>query len=145
MVTVLITGKRREAEFTYYVNNSERGGGGSDQWGRKLEGWFNTAARLAGWRRVTRQVWSCLWWAGRTVCLFRTVLVALTWAAQLRADGIYSCCYVVNVHNHPSWAMSHKEGMAWYSSRSMPSLWEYHLCVGICRAIGCSIPSLHNS
>jgi hypothetical protein len=22
-------------------------------------------------------------------------------AAQLRADGISSCCYIVNVHNHP--------------------------------------------
>ncbi len=30
-------------------------------------------------------------------CLpLRTVTVA-----QLRADGIFSCCYVVNVHNHP--------------------------------------------
>jgi hypothetical protein len=28
--------------------------------------------------------------------------VALTGAAQLRADGISSCCYIVNVHNHPS-------------------------------------------
>ena len=36
-----------------------------------------------------------------TACLFRTVLVALTGAAQLRADGISSCCYIVNVHNHP--------------------------------------------
>jgi hypothetical protein len=27
--------------------------------------------------------------------------VALTGAAQLRADGISSCCYIVNVHNHP--------------------------------------------
>jgi hypothetical protein len=25
-----------------------------------------------------------------------------TGAAQLRADGISSCCYIVNVHNHPS-------------------------------------------
>jgi hypothetical protein len=30
--------------------------GGTDQLGRRLEGWPNTAARLAGWRRVTRQV-----------------------------------------------------------------------------------------
>ncbi len=35
---------------------------------------------------------------------------------------ISSCCYIINVHNHPSWATSHKEGMA-YSSRPMPSLW----------------------
>jgi hypothetical protein len=39
---------------------------------------------------------------GRTACLFRTVPVALTGAAQLRADGIFNCCYIVNVHNHPS-------------------------------------------
>jgi hypothetical protein len=28
--------------------------------------------------------------------------VALTGAAQLRADGISSCYYIVIVHNHPS-------------------------------------------
>jgi hypothetical protein len=28
---------------------------GSEQGGRSLEGWPNTAARLAGWRRVTQQ------------------------------------------------------------------------------------------
>jgi hypothetical protein len=33
---------------------------------------------------------------------FRTIPVALTGAAQLRADVISSCCYVVNLHNHPS-------------------------------------------
>ncbi len=71
-----------------------------------LEGWPNTATSLAGWRRVIRQVWFCTRWTGRTDCLFRTVPVALRGAAQLRADGISSCCYVVNVHNRPSWAMS---------------------------------------
>jgi hypothetical protein len=39
---------------------------------------------------------------GRTACLFRTVPVALTGAAQLRADGIYICCYIINVLNLPS-------------------------------------------
>ncbi len=93
----------------------------SNQWGRRLEVLSNTAARLAGCRRVTRQVWLCMWWTGRTACLFRTVPVALTWAAQLQANRISSCCYKVNVHNH--W--SSKEGMAWwYSSRPMPSLWQ---------------------
>jgi hypothetical protein len=29
--------------------------GGGSQWGRRLEGWPNTAARLVGWRRVTQQ------------------------------------------------------------------------------------------
>ncbi len=71
-----------------------------------LEGWFNTATSLAGWRRMIRQVWFCTWWTSRIACLFRTVPVALTGAAQLRADGISSCCYIVNVHNHPSWALS---------------------------------------
>jgi hypothetical protein len=71
------------------------------QWGRRLEGWLNTAARLAGWRGVTQQVWFC------TGCPDR------------------SCPAAVNVHNnHPSWAKSRKEGMAWwYSSKPMPSLW----------------------
>ncbi len=31
-----------------------------------------------------------------------TVPVALAGAAQLRAEGISSCCYIVNVHNLPS-------------------------------------------
>ncbi len=95
---------------------------GSEQWGRRLEGWPNTVARLdGGWRRWYRQV--CTWWTVRTACLSRTVPITLTKAAQLRADGISICCYIVNVHNHPSWATSHKEGTAWYSSRPMPSLW----------------------
>ncbi len=33
---------------------------------------------------------------------YRTAPVALRGAAQLRADGISGCCYVVNVHNRPS-------------------------------------------
>ncbi len=94
----------------------------STQWGRRLESWPNTTARLASWRRVTRQVRFCKWWTGRTACLFRTVPVALTKAAQLRDDEISSCYFLVNVHNHPSWATSSKEGMAWYSSRPMPYL-----------------------
>jgi len=65
-----------------------------------------------------------------TACLFRTVLVALTGAAQLRAVGISSCCYIINVHNHPSWATSHKEDKVWYSSRPMPSLCKWPIqCV----------------
>ncbi len=34
---------------------------------------------------------------GRTACLFHTVLVALTGAAKLPADGISRCCYIVYV------------------------------------------------
>ncbi len=61
-------------------------------WGRGLEGWPNTAARLAGWR-----------------------IVALTGAAQLRADGISSWCFIINLQSHPPWATSRKEGKVWYS------------------------------
>jgi hypothetical protein len=38
--------------------------------------------------------------------------VSLTGAAQLRADGISSCWFIVNVHNNPSCAIACKEGMA---------------------------------
>ncbi len=56
-------------------------------------------------------------------CLLCVVLVALTGAAQMRADEISRWCYIVNVHNHPSWAWPRKDGMAWYLSRNLPSLW----------------------
>ncbi len=65
---------------------------GEEQWGRRLEGCPNTAACQDGWRRVTRRVWFWPWWTGRTARLFCTIPVALTGAAQLRADGICSCC-----------------------------------------------------
>ncbi len=60
---------------------------------------------------------------GRTSFLFCTVPVALARAVQLRTDGFSCCCYIINVHNHPSWATSRKEGIAWYFGRPMPSLW----------------------
>ncbi len=101
-----------------------------DQWGRSLEGRPNTAARMLGWRRVTRQVWFCAWWTSHTTCFFRTVPVPLTGAAQLRVDGISSCCgYIINVHNHPPWATSRQEGTAWYSSRPLPSLCSWRCLV----------------
>ncbi len=65
------------------------------QWGRRLEGWPNTTVRLSGWRRAIRQVWICTWWTGRTVCFFHTVPISLIGDAQLRVDGISSCCYIV--------------------------------------------------
>ncbi len=70
------------------------------QWDRRLEGWPYMAARLAGWSRMT--------WQELPSC---------------ELNVISSCCYIVNVHNRPSWATSCKEGMAWYSSGSMPPLW----------------------
>jgi hypothetical protein len=85
-----------------------------------LEGWPNTATRLAGWRRVTWQMRFCMWCMGPTACLFRTVPVALTGAAQLRAGGIFSCCYIVNVHNRPSLATSRME--AWPGTLVNPRL-----------------------
>ncbi len=65
---------------------------------------------------------------GLYACLFRTVPVAQPGAAQLQADGISSCRYIVNVHHYPSWATTHarKASMAWYSCRPMPSLWFTH-------------------
>ncbi len=33
----------------------------------------------------------------------RIIPSALARAAQLRADGIFSCCYIVSVQNQPSW------------------------------------------
>ncbi len=96
------------------------------QWGRRLEGWPNTAA---AWQAGGE-------WPGRCafVCDGRVVKPAfsvplrlpLQWL-QLWAVGVSSCCYRVIVHNHPSWATSRKEGMAWYSTRPMPFLWPQHL------------------
>jgi hypothetical protein len=65
----------------------------------------------------------CTWWTGCTACLFlyrtgcpdRSCPAASWWNS--------SCCYVVNVHNNPPWATSRKDGIAWYSSIPMPSLW----------------------
>jgi hypothetical protein len=89
----------------------------------KARGLDQHGGRQAGWRRMTRQVWFCTWWTGRTAFFFRTVPVALTGAAQQRADGISSCFYIIKVHKHPSWATSRMEGTAWYSSSPWPSLW----------------------
>jgi hypothetical protein len=90
----------------------------------KARGLAQHGGRLAGWRRVTRQV-RFVRDGRRSACLFRTVSIALTRASQLRAEGISSFCYIVNVHNYPSC----KEGIAWYSSRSMPSLWFRPCCI----------------
>ncbi len=53
--------------------------------------------------------------------------IALIGAAQLRADGISSCCDIVNVPQPSveSYVTSHKEGMVQYpySSSPMLSLW----------------------
>ncbi len=52
-----------------------------------LIAWPNTAAPCPGWSRITRQVWLCTWWTGRTACLLNTVQVALRQElSHLRAD-----------------------------------------------------------
>ncbi len=107
------------------VRSSE---GRSTQWVRRLEGWTNTAARLACWRRVTRQVVDGpyhLPFPYRTGC---------PGAAQLRADGISSCCNIINVHNQPS----RKDGMAWYSS-TLPLFQLYHYMYSVVQAISPSV------
>jgi hypothetical protein len=78
---------------TCYLN----GWMGSNPCGRRLEGCPNMAAFLAGWRRVARQVWLPI----------RTVPVALTGAAQLRADWISSCYYICMKCTQPSVMILH--------------------------------------
>ncbi len=55
----------------------------------------------------------------RTSCTDRSCSAACWWNFQL----MFYC--IVTEHNHPSWATSRKEGLAWYSiySKPLPSLW----------------------
>ncbi len=85
-------------------------------WGRRLEGWPNTAARLAGWRRVTQQAVRFCVMDSPCHLPWRTAPLALVWGWS-----ITKC-----TQNTVS-----KEGMAWYSSRPMPSLWSEHSCDGL--------------
>jgi hypothetical protein len=81
---------------------------------RRLEGWPNTAARLAGWRRVTQQ---------------GVILYVMDGPHAACPDGPHhhlprsGADVLLNVQKTPPWATSRKEGMAWYSSRPMSSLW----------------------
>jgi hypothetical protein len=84
-------------------------------WGRILEGWPNTAARLAGWRRVTREVCFLYVMDGPCHLPWRTEPLAPRSGADLLLDVLKT----------PSRATWRKEGMAWYSSRPMPSLSGY--------------------
>ena len=73
---------------------------GPHQWGRRLEGWFNTAARLAGWRSMTHQ----------GVILYVTDgPCRLPWWTTQIASG---ADLLLNVLKTPTWAQSRKEGMA---------------------------------
>ncbi len=96
----------------YSSSRSENLWDRKDQWGRRLEGWPNTAARLAGWRRVTQQGVILYMKDGPCRLPGRPHHLPRTGAVLL-----------LNVHKTPSWATSRKEGMAWYSSKTMPSFW----------------------
>ncbi len=86
---------------------------GEHQWGRVVQ-----HGGPPGWLEKSDPASVILYvMDGRTASFFRTVPIALTGAAQLRADGGSSCCYIINVHNHPSWATSRKDGKARYFSR----------------------------
>ncbi len=98
---------------------SAYGGQCVSQW-RPKEGWTNTASRLAGWRRVTRQVWFCTWWTGWTACLFRTVP---GWQELPSCELMKFQLLLYSKPTQPS-VMSYvtqgRHGLV--SSRSMPSL-----------------------
>jgi hypothetical protein len=74
------------------INPYNRGRGSTH---RRLESWPSAAVRF------------CTLWTDHTACLFHTVPVALTGAAQLRAEGISSCWYIVNVNTTQPSVMSY--------------------------------------
>ncbi len=93
---------------------------GTSQWGRGLEGWPNTAARLADWRRVSCQVWFCTWWTGRTACLFHTD--GLPWPELSSCKPMeFPAVVIKQMYTTVRRATSRKEGMTWY--RPLPSCW----------------------
>ncbi len=47
-ILLVLFGSANEKEQILHMSTSHR----ANQWGRRLQGWSNTAARLAGWRRV---------------------------------------------------------------------------------------------
>ncbi len=111
----------------------------------KARGLAQHGGTPAGWRRVTLQarVWFCMWWTVHAACpdqWGRPKARGLTqhggpagWLEESDPAGcdLYVTHYLprsgadllINVHKSPSWATSRKEGMAWNSSRPMPSLW----------------------
>ncbi len=80
------------------------------QWGQRLEGWPNTAARLPGWRRVTKQAVilyvldsPCrLPW--RTIPLARPRSgAALLSCKRLAIQAAAAAGLLLNVHKIPTW------------------------------------------
>ncbi len=77
------------------------------KWGRRLEGWSNTA-RLAMWIvEESDPVRFCSWWTVHAACPDDPYRMPLSRAAQLRASGDPSCCLLVYVHKTPTWLKSH--------------------------------------
>jgi hypothetical protein len=78
---------------------------------RKFRQWIRHGLNLpACWKVSSPPAWKqcpagviCAVLVGPYRLPCRTVPAALKGAAQQQADGICSCCYIANVHNHPSW------------------------------------------
>jgi hypothetical protein len=71
------------------------------QWGRRLESWPNTAARLAVGGEWPSNVLFCTWWMVHAAC----------------HDGPHhlprsGADILLNLHKTPSWVTSRKEGLA---------------------------------
>jgi hypothetical protein len=90
-----------------------------------MESWPYSASRLAWLEESGPAGVICTVMDGLYLLFFRTIPSALAGVAQLQAAyGIFSCCYIVNVHNRPSWL---KSGMAARGQLSMlraPWTWE---------------------
>ncbi len=87
----------------------------------EFEGQRAGPTRRPAWRaggEGPSRVWFCTWWTVHSACPDRPHHLPLS-----RAD------LLLNVHETPSWATTRKEGMAWYSSRPMPSLWYLSLYI----------------
>jgi hypothetical protein len=85
--------------------------------------WPNTAARLAGWRRLRRVT-------QQDVFFFTWLTVHAACPDGPNHFPWSGADLLLNVHKKtPSWATSRKEGMAWYSSIDPCLLpgYEYHL------------------
>ncbi len=105
----LLSKENESSQWTSHWRTPFPSSTSNNQWDRRLEGWPNTAARLAGW------VWFCTWWTIHAACPDGPPHLPRSGADLL-----------LNVHKSPSWATSHKEGIVCYScySRPMPFLWK---------------------
>ncbi len=83
------------------------------QWGRRLERWPNTEARLAGWRRVTKPRGVCVVMDGPCRLPFSSAWPGLELlSCELLANpAAVSDVLVLIVHKILSWALSRKAGI----------------------------------